>query len=49
MVEIWKNGSETGQKQVRIFSLSFLSSLGRDDSNGTPFVAVWLILLSTHS
>ena len=48
LAEIWKNSSETGQKQFKKFSSTFLSSLGRDGSNGTPFDAVGLILFSTH-
>ena len=49
IVKIRKTGSKTGQKQFRIFLLTFLNSLGQDGSNSTPFDAVWLILLSTHS
>jgi len=48
LVEIWKNGSKTGQKHSRIFSSTFLSCLGRDNSSHTPFDAVGLILSSTH-
>ena len=48
LVEIWKNSSETGQKQFKNFLLKFLSSLGRDGFNGTSFDAVGLILSSTH-
>ena len=48
LVEIWKNSSETGQKQFKKFSSTFLSSLGRDSSNRTPFDAVGLILSPTH-
>ena len=48
LVGIWKNSSETQQKQFRIFLSTFFSSLGWDGSNGTPFDAVGLILSLTH-
>ena len=47
LVEIWKNNSETGQKQFTIVLSTFLSSLGQDGSNGTSFDAVGLILFFT--
>lgn len=48
LVKIWKNCSKTGQKQSKNLSSTFLSSLGPDSFNGTPFDAVGLILSSTH-
>ena len=48
LVEIWKNSSETGQKQFKKALSTIFSSLGRDSSNGTPFDAVGLILSLTH-
>ena len=46
IVKIRKTSSKTGQKQFRIFLLTFLNSLGQDGSNGTPFYAVRSILTS---
>ena len=44
--KIRKTGSKTGQKRFQIFVLTFLNSLGKDGSNGTPFYAVRSILTS---
>jgi len=48
---IWKNCSETGQKQSRFFFHKFVFSLGRDNSNDTHLILLgsfYLLIIRNH-